>query len=96
MKFYYKKTLLIDLEYLKFRHQFQQDLQLPVAWLSGDEAREQEPHLSAQVSAAVWCPGDHQVVQAPGWQEVKLLQQLKQRRIVFLDILHQQGPVGFR
>lgn len=50
-----------DLEYLKFRHQFQQDLQLPVAWLSGDEAREQEPHLSAQVSAAVWCPGDHQV-----------------------------------
>ncbi len=50
-----------DLEYLKFRYRYQRDLGLSVAYLSGDEAREREPHLSAQVSAAVWCPGDHQV-----------------------------------
>ena len=50
-----------DLEYLKFRYRYQRDLGLPVTYLSGDEAREREPHLSAQVSAAVWCPGDHQV-----------------------------------
>ena len=50
-----------DLEYLKFRYRYQRDLGLSVAYLSSDEAREREPHLSAQVSAAVWCPGDHQV-----------------------------------
>lgn len=50
-----------DLEYLKFRYRYQRDLALSVTYLSGDEAREREPHLSAQVSAAVWCPGDHQV-----------------------------------
>lgn len=50
-----------DVEYLKFRYTFQRDLGLSVEWFSGGEAREKEPHLSAQVSAAVWCPGDHQV-----------------------------------
>lgn len=50
-----------DLEYLKFRYRYQRDLGLPVTYLSGAQAREKEPHLSAQVSAAVWCPGDHQV-----------------------------------
>ncbi len=50
-----------DLEYLKFRYRYQRDLGLSVSYLSGDEARERERHLSAQVSAAVWCPGDHQV-----------------------------------
>lgn len=50
-----------DLEYLKFRYRYQRDLGLSVSYLSGDEAREKERHLSAQVSAAVWCPGDHQV-----------------------------------
>jgi glycine oxidase len=50
-----------DVAYLRFRHSYQQDLGLPVTWLSGAEARERESHLSAQVSAAVWCPGDHQV-----------------------------------
>ena len=50
-----------DLEYLKFRYRYQRDLGLSVTYLSGDEARKREPHLSAQVSAAVWCPGDHQV-----------------------------------
>ena len=50
-----------DLEYLKFRYHYQRDLGLSVTYLSGDGAREREPYLSAQVSAAVWCPGDHQV-----------------------------------
>ncbi len=50
-----------DLEYLKFRYRYQRDLGLSVAYLSGADARAREPHLSAQVSAAVWCPGDHQV-----------------------------------
>ena len=50
-----------DLEYLKFRYRYQRELGLPVTYLSGAQAREKEPHLSAQVSAAVWCPGDHQV-----------------------------------
>ena len=50
-----------DLEYLKFRYRYQRELGLPVTYLSGAEARSKEPHLSAQVSAAVWCPGDHQV-----------------------------------
>ena len=50
-----------DLEYLKFRYRYQRELGLPVTYLSGAEVRAKEPHLSAQVSAAVWCPGDHQV-----------------------------------
>ena len=50
-----------DIEYLRFRYGYQQDLGLPVEWLNGAEAREREPHLSPQIGAAVWCPGDHQV-----------------------------------
>lgn len=50
-----------DVAHLRFRHRFQQDLGLPTAWLSGAEAREKEPHLSPQISAAVWCGGDQQV-----------------------------------
>lgn len=50
-----------DVEYLRFRYKYQKDLDLPVEWLSSEEAREREPHLSSRISAAVWCPGDHQV-----------------------------------
>ena len=50
-----------DLADLEFRYRFQKELGLEIEWLSGAEAREREPHLSAQVSAAVWCPGDQQV-----------------------------------
>ena len=50
-----------DVEHLRFRYAYQEDLGLPVTWLSGPAAREREPHLSNQISAAVWCPGDHQV-----------------------------------
>ena len=50
-----------DIADLQFRFDFQKDLGLDVAWMSRSEAREREPHLSPQVSAAVWCSGDHQV-----------------------------------
>ncbi len=50
-----------DVEHLRFRYDYQENLGLPVEWLSGADARAREPHLSPRVSAAVWCPGDHQV-----------------------------------
>ena len=50
-----------DVEHLQFRYDYQEDLGLPVEWLSGSDARRREPMLSGQISAAVWCPGDHQV-----------------------------------
>ncbi|MDA0749035.1 MAG: glycine oxidase ThiO, partial [bacterium] len=50
-----------DVEHLRFRYDYQKELGLPVEWLGGAEAREREPHLSSQISNAVWCPGDHQV-----------------------------------
>ena len=50
-----------DVEHLRFRHDYQRELGLPVEWLSGAGAREREAHLSTQISAAVWCPGDHHV-----------------------------------
>ena len=50
-----------DIEYLRFRYDYQRDLGLPVEWMSGARARALEPQLSPQVGAAVWCPGDHQV-----------------------------------
>ena len=50
-----------DIETLRFRYDYQQDLGLPVEWLNGIQARAREPQLSPQIGAAVWCPGDHQV-----------------------------------
>lgn len=48
-------------EQLQFLHKHQQDLGLPVEWLSGYEARQRELHLSRKVAAAVYAPDDHQV-----------------------------------
>jgi len=50
-----------DVEHLRFRFDYQKSLSLEVDWLTGDEARLKEPHLSSRISAGVWCPGDHQV-----------------------------------
>jgi glycine oxidase len=50
-----------DVEHLRFRYDYQKSLGLEVEWLSGDEARGREPHLSPRISAGVWCPGDEQV-----------------------------------
>jgi glycine oxidase len=48
-------------EQLRFLHRHQRELELPVEWLSGDEAREREPYLSRRVSAALFSGVDHQV-----------------------------------
>jgi glycine oxidase len=40
--------------------EFQQSLDLPVEWISAQEARRREPHLAA-AAGAVWSPEDHQV-----------------------------------
>jgi glycine oxidase len=42
-------------------HETQQQIGLPVEWLTGAEARRREPGLSPRVTAALSCPADHQV-----------------------------------
>jgi glycine oxidase len=48
-------------EQLRFLHRHQQDIGVPVDWLSGYEARQREPHLARAVTAALYSPDDHQV-----------------------------------
>jgi len=40
---------------------FQKSLALPVEWISAQEARQREPHLTPGIVGAVWSPEDHQV-----------------------------------
>jgi len=40
---------------------FQQQLDLPVQWISAAEARRREPHLAGKLAGALWSPQDHQV-----------------------------------
>jgi glycine oxidase len=59
-------TLLValtadDQARLQHRLAFQQSLGLPVAWISGSEARRREPHLAPGIAGAVLSPEDHQV-----------------------------------
>jgi glycine oxidase len=59
-------TLLValtadDQARLQHRLAFQQSLGLPVAWISGGEARRREPHLAPGIAGAVLSPQDHQV-----------------------------------
>jgi glycine oxidase len=59
-------TLLValtadDQARLQHRLAFQQSLGLPVAWISGGEARRREPHLAPGIAGAVLSPEDHQV-----------------------------------
>jgi glycine oxidase len=46
---------------LQHRLAFQQNLGLPVAWISGSEVRRCEPHLAPGLAGAVLSPDDHQV-----------------------------------
>ncbi|GIV68223.1 glycine oxidase ThiO [Caldilinea sp.] len=48
-------------ERLRFQYEFQRSLGLELVWLSGDAARQREPHLSRHVVAALYSPHDHQV-----------------------------------
>jgi glycine oxidase len=40
---------------------FQQELGLPLQWISAAETRRREPHLAGKLAGAVWSPQDHQV-----------------------------------
>jgi glycine oxidase len=40
---------------------FQQQLGLPLQWISAAETRRREPHLAGKLAGAVWSPEDHQV-----------------------------------
>jgi glycine oxidase len=40
---------------------FQQELGLPLQWISAAETRRREPHLAGKLAGAVWSPEDHQV-----------------------------------
>jgi len=50
-----------DAERLRFQYDFQHGLGLPVAWLSGREARRCEPALAPGITAAIHSALDHQV-----------------------------------
>jgi glycine oxidase len=50
-----------DVQQLRFSFDFQRRLGIDLAWLSGREAREREPHLHPGAVAAIYSPGDHQV-----------------------------------
>jgi glycine oxidase len=40
---------------------FQQQLGLPLQWITAAETRRREPHLAGKLAGAVWSPQDHQV-----------------------------------
>lgn len=48
-------------EALRRRYEFQREHDVPVEWLSGQQALEVEPFLRARLAAAVYTPEDHQV-----------------------------------
>ena len=50
-----------DAAQLRFHQKFQSALGVQLDWLSGAQAREREPHLHRNVSAALFSPDDHQV-----------------------------------
>lgn len=50
-----------QVERLHFQYEFQRRLGLELTWLSGDAARQREPHLSRNVIAALYSPHDYQV-----------------------------------
>jgi len=59
-------TLLVALtadDQARLHHQlaFQQQLNLPLQWISAAETRRREPHLAGKLAGAVFSPEDHQV-----------------------------------
>ncbi len=50
-----------DAERLRHHFDHQRRLDLPVQWLTGDQARALEPFLSPSIQAAVSIPSDHQI-----------------------------------
>ena len=87
-----------DAAQLKHHYEFQLEHELPVRWLSGDEAREMEPQLSNYVCAAVFSPVDHQI------DNRLLVEALKVAYLKAGGVLHEYtevteflcGPGGFQ
>lgn len=50
-----------EVDRLRFRHDFQAALGLPLQWLDGRDVRQREPHLRQTAAAAIYSPEDHQV-----------------------------------
>lgn len=50
-----------EVERLRFRHEFQTSLGLPLRWLEAAELRQREPHLRQSAAAAIFSAEDHQV-----------------------------------
>lgn len=50
-----------DAAKVRFLHDFQTGLGLPVEWLTGAEVRRREPYLQPGVAGALYCREDHQV-----------------------------------
>ncbi len=50
-----------DAESIRRLYRFREARDLAVSWLTGSEAREEEPLLSPRVSAAMWIPDDYEV-----------------------------------
>ncbi len=50
-----------DAAKVRFLHDFQTRLGLPVEWLTGAEVRRREPYLQPGVAGALYCREDHQV-----------------------------------
>ena len=76
-----------DVQQLRFSFDFQRRLGIDLAWLSGREAREREPHLHPSAVAAIYSPGDHQV------DNRRLVQALKQAFVGAGGRLHEHTAV---
>jgi glycine oxidase len=76
-----------DVQQLRFTFDFQRRLGIDLAWLSGREAREREPHLHPGAVAAIYSPGDHQV------DNRRLVQALKQAFVGAGGRLHEHMAV---
>jgi glycine oxidase len=75
-------------EALRRRYEFQREQGLEVEWLTGEEAREIEPYLAPQLSAAVYSPSDHQV------DNRLLVEALRAAFEAEGGTLHEQTPVA--
>jgi glycine oxidase len=76
-----------DVQQLRFSFDFQRRLGIHLAWLSGREAREREPHLHPGAVAAIYSPDDHQV------DNRRVVQALKQAFVAAGGRLHEHTPV---
>jgi glycine oxidase len=76
-----------DARQLRFTFDFQRRLGIDLAWLSGREAREREPHLHPGAVAAIYSPDDHQV------DNRRVVQALKQAFVRAGGRLHEHTAV---